>query len=204
QVKGKEVGGDSKENVDEGKNIFENGVATANIPPCASCHGPQAKGNGPFPRLAGQLYDYITNKLTNWDKERGQNPSRPDTSAVMQPIAHSLTQPQIKAVAPFLNYLEESTASGRTENKRATADGQVETERRCGTRYFGRGNSNICFSRRGRRTKSNQPFGRCTGENQLLQRLSRSIGARLQRLLPYTPPRRAAAGIPAKSAACFH
>ena len=91
QLDPKPLEGAPKENIDEGKNIFENGVAAANVPPCASCHGPQAKGNGPFPRLAGQLYDYITNKLTNWDKERGQNPSQPDTSAVMQPIAHSLT-----------------------------------------------------------------------------------------------------------------
>jgi cytochrome c553 len=106
QLNPKPVGGAPKENIDEGKKIFENGVAAANVPPCASCHGPQAKGNGPFPRLAGQLYDYITNKLTNWDKERGQNPSQPDTSAVMQPIAHSLTPPQIKAVAAYLSYLE--------------------------------------------------------------------------------------------------
>jgi cytochrome c553 len=106
QLNPKPVGGAPKEHIDEGKNIFESGVAATNVPPCASCHGPQAKGNGPFPRLAGQLYDYITNKLTNWDKERGQNPSQPDTSAVMQPIAHSLTQPQIKAVAAYLSYLE--------------------------------------------------------------------------------------------------
>jgi cytochrome c553 len=106
QLNPKPVGGGPKENIDEGKRIFENGIAAANIPPCASCHGPQAKGNGPFPRLAGQLYDYITNKLTNWEKERGQNPSQPDISAVMQPIAHSLTQPQIKAVSAYLSYLE--------------------------------------------------------------------------------------------------
>src|ERR1700720_3862931 len=106
QLNPKPVGGAPKEHIDEGKNIFENGVAATNVPPCASCHGPQAKGNGPFPRLAGQLYDYVTNKLTNWDKERGQNPSQPDTSAVMQPIAHSLTQPQIQAVAAYLSYLE--------------------------------------------------------------------------------------------------
>jgi cytochrome c553 len=106
QLNPKPLGGGPKEHIDEGKKIFENGVAEANVPPCASCHGPQAKGNGPFPRLAGQLYDYVTNKLTNWDKERGQNPAQPDTSAVMQPIAHSLTQPQIKAVAAYLSYLE--------------------------------------------------------------------------------------------------
>jgi cytochrome c553 len=44
--------------------------------------------------------------LTNWDKERGQNPAKPDESAIMEPIAHNLTQPQIKAVAAYLSYLE--------------------------------------------------------------------------------------------------
>jgi cytochrome c553 len=102
----KPLGGGPKENIDEGKKIFENGIADANVPPCASCHGPEAKGNGPFPRLAGQLYDYVVNKLTNFEKERGQNPASPDTSAIMQPIAHSLTQPQIQAVAAYVSNLE--------------------------------------------------------------------------------------------------
>ena len=48
----------------------------------------------------------LTAKLTNWDKERGQNPDKPDTSAIMEPIAHGLNQAQIKAVASYLSYLE--------------------------------------------------------------------------------------------------
>jgi len=102
----KPLGGAPKELVAAGEKIFEQGVPDASVPACASCHGPEAKGNGPFPRLAGQLFDYVSNKLTNWDKERGQNPAKPDTSAIMQPIAHSLTEPQIKAVAAYLSYLE--------------------------------------------------------------------------------------------------
>jgi len=56
--------------------------------------------------LAGQLDDYIINKLANWSNERGQDPANPDTSAIMQPIAHRLTQAQMAAVAAYLNYLE--------------------------------------------------------------------------------------------------
>jgi cytochrome c553 len=56
--------------------------------------------------LAGQLDDYIINKLANWSNERGQDPANPDTSAIMQPIAHRLTPAQIAAVAAYLNYLE--------------------------------------------------------------------------------------------------
>lgn len=90
----------------EGEKIFKDGVASADIPACASCHGDDAKGNGEFPRLAGQLNDYIVDKLTNWSKERGQIASEPDTSAIMEPIAHGLTQPQIKAVAAYVSGLE--------------------------------------------------------------------------------------------------
>jgi cytochrome c553 len=102
----KPVGGAPKELISAGKKIFEDGFPDKNVPPCASCHGPEAKGEGEFPRLAGQLHDYIFNKLTNWSKERGQDPKHPDTSAIMEPIAHNLTEIQIKEVAAYLNYLE--------------------------------------------------------------------------------------------------
>jgi cytochrome c553 len=102
----KPLGGGPKELVSTGKKIYEEGIPSADVPPCASCHGPEAKGDGEFPRLAGQLHDYIFNKLTNWSKERGQDPQKPDASAIMQPIAHSLTEQQVKAVATYLNYLE--------------------------------------------------------------------------------------------------
>jgi cytochrome c553 len=102
----KPLGGASRELVTAGKKIFDEGVPAADIPPCASCHMPDAKGNGVFPRLAGQLHEYMFNKLVNWSKERGQDPKNPDTSAIMEPIAHSLNESQLKAVAAYLSYLE--------------------------------------------------------------------------------------------------
>jgi len=102
----KPLGGAPKELVATGKKIYEEGIPNADVPACATCHGPEAKGDGEFPRLAGQLHEYIFNKLTNWTKERGQDPAKPDTSAVMQPIAHGLTESQIKAVAAYVSYLE--------------------------------------------------------------------------------------------------
>ena len=95
-----------KELIAAGKKIYEEGLPNSDVPPCASCHGPEAKGDGQFPRLAGQLNDYVFNKLTNWTKERGLNPAKPDPSAIMQPIAHSLSEQQIKAVAAYLNNQE--------------------------------------------------------------------------------------------------
>lgn len=102
----KPLGGAPKENVAEGKKIYLEGIAKSDVPPCASCHGDDAKGRDAFPRLAGQLHDYMFRKLTNWDKERGQDKANPDNSAIMGPIAHNLTEAQIRAVAAYLSYLE--------------------------------------------------------------------------------------------------
>ena len=53
----------------------------------------------------GSALPLVINELTNWGKERGQIPARPDTSAIMSPVAHSLTRPQIEAVAAFVSEL---------------------------------------------------------------------------------------------------
>ena len=89
-----------------GKKIFEEGVPDKDVPPCASCHGDDAKGNGVFPRLAGQSAAYIQRTLANWDKVRGKDPANPDNSAIMQPVIHGLTQQQVAAVAAYLDNLE--------------------------------------------------------------------------------------------------
>lgn len=102
----KPLGGAPRDLAAAGKKIYEEGIPNTDIPPCASCHGPEAKGDGQFPRLAGQLNDYIFNKLTNWSKERGQNSANPDASTIMQPIAHGLTKSQIEAVAAYVSYLD--------------------------------------------------------------------------------------------------
>ena len=100
------IGGAPKQLVPEGKRIYEEGVPSANVPACASCHGAEAKGDGQFPRLAGQLNDYVIRKLINWDKERGQDKANPDASAIMQPIAHELNEAQIKSVAAYVSQLK--------------------------------------------------------------------------------------------------
>ena len=97
----KPLGGAPKELLPEGKKIYDEGVPSANVVACASCHGHDAKGNGQFPRLAGQLYPYVSLQLTNWSKERGEA-----LSSVMAPIARGLTDAQIKAVAAYVSYLE--------------------------------------------------------------------------------------------------
>ena len=102
----KPLGGAPKRLVAAGKDIFENGVPDANVAACAACHGPEATGHGEIPRLAGQLDSYVVMELTTWTHERGQNPANPDTSAIMKPVAHSLTRPQIEAVAAYVSSLK--------------------------------------------------------------------------------------------------
>lgn len=86
--------------LDEGKRIFGNGIPEKNIPPCSTCHGPEALGNGTFPRLAGQHADYVKKQLTVYQKTEG----RPE-GAVMKTVAHDLTDQNLNAVAAYLQGL---------------------------------------------------------------------------------------------------
>jgi cbb3-type cytochrome c oxidase subunit III len=97
----KPFGGAPKELAAAGKKIFDEGLPGGKVPACASCHGPDAKGNGQIPRIAGQLYPYVVSQLTNWGKERTE-----ENSSIMAPIAHELSESQIKAVAAYVSELE--------------------------------------------------------------------------------------------------
>jgi cytochrome c553 len=102
----KPLGGGSRALVAAGKKIYEEGDPNSNVPACMACHGGEAKGQAEIPRLAGQLPDYIFNKLVDWNKERGQDPKHPDISAIMLPTSHNLTKAQIRAVAAYVNHLQ--------------------------------------------------------------------------------------------------
>jgi cytochrome c553 len=100
------LGGAPRQLVATGGKIFQDGLPDQDIAACAACHGPDGAGAGLFPRLAGQLYPYVVDKLVNWGKERGQNPKIPDTSAILSPVAHSLNKSQIEAVAAYVSTLK--------------------------------------------------------------------------------------------------
>jgi cytochrome c553 len=86
-----------------GKRIYDDGIPEANIPACAACHGPDAKGDGAgIPRLAGQLYGYTLKSLANWNRERTQ--SSGDPANIMKAITHNMTRSQNAAVAAYLSY----------------------------------------------------------------------------------------------------
>lgn len=98
------IGGAPKESLALGRTIFEQGLPDSNIPACSACHGPEAKGQGEIPRLAGQLYWYTVKALTNWSKERGQGSAK-DISAIMVPTTHNLNQSQVAAIAAYVSTL---------------------------------------------------------------------------------------------------
>jgi cytochrome c553 len=79
----------------QGKKIFVEGVPGRQIPACASCHGAQAQGNGPFPRLAGQHAPYLLKQLLVI-----QSVLR--TAPVMHGVIKDLTRDQMQAVVAFL------------------------------------------------------------------------------------------------------
>jgi cytochrome c553 len=81
-----------------GKQIFEEGVAAQGIPACATCHGPQARGNNIFPRLAGQHADYLVKQMLVIQSALRAAP-------VMHGVIKDLPQDQMRAVAIYLESL---------------------------------------------------------------------------------------------------
>jgi cytochrome c553 len=79
-----------------GKKIYEEGIPGQNVPPCQSCHGSRAQGNGPFPRLAGQHRGYLERQLGAFAANLRANP-------VMHENSKNLTALQISQVAAFLS-----------------------------------------------------------------------------------------------------
>jgi cytochrome c553 len=81
-----------------GKQIFEEGVASQGVPACATCHGPQARGNDAFPRLAGQHADYLVRQALVFQSTLRAAP-------VMHAVVKGLSQDQTRAVATYLESL---------------------------------------------------------------------------------------------------
>jgi len=81
-----------------GKQIFEEGVPSQGIPACSSCHGPEARGNDIFPRLAGQHADYLVKQVLVIQSALRAAP-------VMHDVIKDLSRDQMRAVATYLESL---------------------------------------------------------------------------------------------------
>lgn len=74
----------------QGEHLVSNGG-------CAACHGEHLSGRAPFPRLAGQGYDYLLKQLHGYAEG-----TRKDPGKTMNQLAAALTPGERMAVATFL------------------------------------------------------------------------------------------------------
>lgn len=85
-----------------GEAIALRGDWSANIPPCASCHGLRGLGVGTvFPPVAGQPAEYIANQLKAWKSGKRRN----DPHGLMRTASIRLNNEQIAAVAAYYESL---------------------------------------------------------------------------------------------------
>ena len=85
-----------REETAAGKKIFEEGMPAQQVPPCQSCHGDKAAGNGPFPRLAGQHRPYLERQLAAFISNARAN-------EIMHENSKNLSALQISQIAAFLS-----------------------------------------------------------------------------------------------------
>jgi cytochrome c553 len=85
------------------KNLFLNGDAGRDIPPCMSCHGENGKGQAPdvpiYPVIGGQHKAYLRAQLMNW--RSGERSNSPD--GVMNKVANKLTDAEIEALTAYIS-----------------------------------------------------------------------------------------------------
>ncbi len=84
--------------VAKGRELFEKGLPDRSIPPCASCHGADAKGVGDFPRLAGQHAKYVVRQIEYIQALVRKAP-------VMHGIVKDLTPDEMQAIAAYVQSL---------------------------------------------------------------------------------------------------
>ena len=81
--------------VEEGRELYINGLQSRRVPACQSCHGPEAQGTEKAPRLAGQNATYLLGQLALF---RADNRKR----SPMTEVARSLENEQARAVVAYL------------------------------------------------------------------------------------------------------
>lgn len=88
----------NKETIELGQKIFRAGIAAKGLPACAGCHGPSGAGiPAQFPRIGGQLSDYVETQLKAFREGTRAN----DPNKMMRTIALKMTDAEIKAVSDY-------------------------------------------------------------------------------------------------------
>jgi cytochrome c553 len=87
-----------------GEALFRGGNLTNGVSACAACHGATGAGNpaAKFPALAGQHADYVEAQLKAFRALERAN----DAGQMMRAIAAKMTDPEMKAVASYVQGLQ--------------------------------------------------------------------------------------------------
>ncbi|MDG4550473.1 MAG: c-type cytochrome [Candidatus Contendobacter sp.] len=87
-----------------GEALFRGGNLTNGVSACSACHGATGAGNpaAKFPALAGQHADYTMAQLKAFRALERAN----DAGQMMRAIAAKMTDPEIKAVASYIQGLQ--------------------------------------------------------------------------------------------------
>jgi cytochrome c553 len=87
-----------------GEAIFRGGNLTSGVAACSACHGAVGAGNpaAKFPALAGQHADYVEAQLKAFRAMERAN----DAGQMMRGVAAKMTDPEIKAVASYVQGLQ--------------------------------------------------------------------------------------------------
>ncbi len=87
-----------------GEALFRGGNMTSGVSACSACHGAAGAGNpaAKFPALAGQNDQYIEIQLKAFRAMERAN----DAGQMMRGVAAKLTDPEIKAVASYVQGLQ--------------------------------------------------------------------------------------------------
>ena len=87
-----------------GEAIFRGGNLSSGVSACMACHGPAGAGNpaAKFPAIAGQHAEYTEIQLKAFRAMERAN----DAGQMMRGVAAKLTDPEIKAVASYIQGLQ--------------------------------------------------------------------------------------------------
>ncbi|MDQ6780771.1 MAG: c-type cytochrome [Candidatus Eremiobacteraeota bacterium] len=99
--------------VRRGRAIYNDGIASIDVPACASCHALNGAGlPSAFPRLAGQHSRYIAAQLRAFRSD-----SRLSTNRMMQDVSAKLSDGEIGAVADYIAGMQTDYERGRPEGR---------------------------------------------------------------------------------------
>ena len=87
-----------------GEAMFRGGNLTSGVAACSACHGATGAGNpaAKFPALAGQHAEYVETQLKAFRAMERAN----DAGQMMRGVAAKMTDPEIKAVASYVQGLQ--------------------------------------------------------------------------------------------------